>query len=513
MTKDYVTDVPYQRSFVDLSPSQLSLVAALNGFPTPITDGDFDYCEMGSAQGDSIAPLAAANPNGRFVGVDVNHAHIEAARRFASEGKLENLRFVERDFEHLDEDATPPFDFMAAHGVLSWVGPSKRKALLDFAAAKLKPGGLLHVSYNALPGWAAVEPLRQLLLTGAAGANQDDTRERARLGFALAKHMHDAGALYFAGNSSAGVMLRTMEELGIPYIAHEYLNAHWVPMYFAQVAREMAERDLHFVGQLPLYMNYRDLALPPNMSKLLEGVHDRGAFETLKDFALNEFFRRDVFIKGSVGRAAATTQAYFDVTAFGLQRTPPITEVRLPQGTVTFEGPLFEALFDALTKGAATGTALLGRPELATFGAENIRAALLRAVVTGCVLPVQPAPRASARRAGNAPRIPLEYNRMVLRHALRNEMPLALAAPRMGAGMAISAHEALVLRLLTEVPSAKWQTPKQWTHDLLVKDSYSLKVAGRPVNDVEEATRILLAEVDKFRQNRLPRFLEWGILE
>ena len=58
---------------------------------------------------------------------------------------------------------------------MSWVGPPKRKALIDFAAAKLKPGGLLYVSYNALPGWAAVEPLRQLIARSRGALAEGDS--------------------------------------------------------------------------------------------------------------------------------------------------------------------------------------------------------------------------------------------------------------------------------------------------------------------------------------------------
>ena len=51
---------------------------------------------------------------------------------------------------------------------LARVSPAKRSALLAFADRMLRPGGLLYVSYDALPGWAAVEPLRRLMLDGSA---------------------------------------------------------------------------------------------------------------------------------------------------------------------------------------------------------------------------------------------------------------------------------------------------------------------------------------------------------
>src|SRR5208283_3275735 len=101
-----------------------------------------DYCELGSAHGDTTATLAAAYPRSRFVGVDLNAEHIASASRLSVEGQLENIRFLQRDFEDLPREPLPDFDFITAHGVLSWVGPVKRKAVIDFASAKLRPGGL-----------------------------------------------------------------------------------------------------------------------------------------------------------------------------------------------------------------------------------------------------------------------------------------------------------------------------------------------------------------------------------
>ena len=105
--EEYVTDVPYLRAFVrDLSPLILRLVAALNGFPPPRANG-FDYCELGSAHGDTTATLAAAYPDARFLGVDINPDHIASAHHLAAEGGLDNVRFLQRDFEDLGHEEIP----------------------------------------------------------------------------------------------------------------------------------------------------------------------------------------------------------------------------------------------------------------------------------------------------------------------------------------------------------------------------------------------------------------------
>src|SRR5689334_2687142 len=126
---EYVTDVAYARTFVeDLAPNKLCLIAALNGVTSPSLE-DFDYCELGCGNGDTLVTLAAAYPHARFVGVDLNPEHVAFARELASRGGLQNVRFLECDFEELARQDLPSFDFVGMHGVVSWVGPAKRAAL------------------------------------------------------------------------------------------------------------------------------------------------------------------------------------------------------------------------------------------------------------------------------------------------------------------------------------------------------------------------------------------------
>src|SRR5437016_962416 len=143
--EEYVSDVPYLRGFAgDLSPARLRLVAAVNGFPQPPAE-DFAYCELGCGHGDTAAALAAGYPRARVIGVDLLPEHVASARSLAANGALTNVTFLERDFEDLHREDVPDLDYVSAHGVLSWVGPTKRKAIVDFASARLKPGGLLYV--------------------------------------------------------------------------------------------------------------------------------------------------------------------------------------------------------------------------------------------------------------------------------------------------------------------------------------------------------------------------------
>jgi SAM-dependent methyltransferase len=500
-TEEYVTDVPYMRAFVrDLSPLTLRLVAALNGFLPPVRD-DFAYCELGSAHGDTTATLAAAYPRARFLGVDINPDHIASAHHLVAEGGLDNVRFLERDI--------PELDFVTAHGVLSWVGPAKRNAMLKFASSRLKHGGLLYMSYNALPGWASVEPLRQLMLDRGAAVGGSSI-ERAREGLAFAKLLRDAGAAYFTGNPAAKEMLTTMEQMGLPYVVHEYLHAHWVPMYFTQVAAEMAANDLYFVGQLPLHLNYRDLAIPASLAGVFKGVNDRITFESLKDYATNQFFRRDVFVKGKVLRDEAAATAYLESTPFGtlIGDGPLSRDVRLPHHTLHFAGAIFDALFPALAAGSTAVTELTRVPALAAFDSTRLREAVVRLVLAGQVSPTISATRAAPVPAGKL-RIASAYNRMMLRERFATDDPIVLASPVAGTGIPVPVLEAVTLRLLTEVPEPEW---RQWIATFVQREPFRLKVGDRAVVDDEARIQVLLNQVEPFRSRRLPRLIELGIV-
>lgn len=513
MSTEYVNDVPYVRHFIgDLSPARLRLVAALNGAAPPPGE-DFDYCELGCAHGDTLAALAASHPQARFVGIDISAAHIASAKRLARDGGLENIGFLERDFADLVDEDVGDFDFIVAYGLLSWISPEKRKAMLDFARAKLKPGGLLYVSYNAMPGWASVEPLRQLLLSPvahAAGA-ADTTLERARRGLEFAQSMATGGAEYFARNPAASEMLATMAKAGLPYVIHEYMHEHWSPMYFARVAWEMAASDLHFVGVSPVFLNFPETAVPESLDAVLAPVTDRATFESLKDFAVNEFFRRDVYAKGRAPRSADVTNAFLDSTCWGTlsNALPEDRSVALHHRTLKLDAPVFEPLFAAIASSATSFAELAERPALAAFGVDKLRAALLRLVLCDTAIPMQARGRVPAAVEDVAFRIPSVYNQMMLRR-LSSDTPIVMASTVAGTAFPISALDGLALRVFTEVtPPGR----EAWIRDFVGKNVVRLAVGGKVVEDRSEQRALIVDAVEKLRTHRLAKLVELGVLE
>jgi len=530
----YVSDVAYPRAFVpQITPPTLRLVAALNGYPAP-PEHDFDYCDLGCATGDTLVTLAAANPGARFVGVERNGDHVRTGRGRVERGGLRNVRFVERDFEELgsaDGEVPPLFDFIVAHGIWSWVSPRKRDAILAFVRSHLKPGGLFYLSYNALPGWSSVEPLRRLMLENTAA--RGTTLERAREGVQLAQRLADSGAAYFASHPTAKSMLALMQKGGLPYVAHEYFHADWQPMYFADVARSLANSDprpegdvgdpapgpLAFLGQVPLYANVRELAIPPSLKKIAESVPDRIALEGLKDFATNELFRCDVYVRGKVSRSVSETQYYFEGTPFGT--LAPLAhvkrEVRLPFYTVEYKEPIYEALLAAIAEHACTAMTLMSVPELAALGQLRVGDCLQSLVLGGQVVPMAGAPAPAHVSSGGSSddgkglRIVLPYNELVLEEALAEEGPLVFASPVLGAGVQVSLLEALCIRLVTD-PSLSREAYPDKVRDYARSRPMPISIGDRKIKDADELVRVMAREIERFRTSSLAKLVELGVL-
>ncbi|MCR9164040.1 MAG: class I SAM-dependent methyltransferase [Nannocystaceae bacterium] len=147
--------------------------------PPPLSNAR--VLEVGCAHGVNLMAMAARLPDARFVGVDIDARAIEIAARRAAEARLDNVTFACVDLSALDDEG--PYDYVIAHGVLSWVAPAVAEALFALLARVLAPEGLAYVSYDAKPGAC----MREALGLGLRAApHSDDVLETLRDSPALA---------------------------------------------------------------------------------------------------------------------------------------------------------------------------------------------------------------------------------------------------------------------------------------------------------------------------------------
>ena len=115
----YVTDVAYLPGYYPfMAPARMRYVASLQGIRPPAVREGFDFLELGCGFGSTLLTLAAANPQGRFTGVDLMPVHTGQIEREVAATALQHGRVLCADFANMPADL-PAFDFIALQGVFS----------------------------------------------------------------------------------------------------------------------------------------------------------------------------------------------------------------------------------------------------------------------------------------------------------------------------------------------------------------------------------------------------------
>jgi SAM-dependent methyltransferase len=291
----YVTDIPYARRFVrELSPSWLDFTALICGFRPPSRADGFAWCELGCGHGVTPALLAAAHPEGRFHGIDLMPQHVEFAENLCRDAGTTNAAFHAVDFAGAQSLDLPRFDFIVAHGVYTWIDAAAQADLLRFVDRHLKPGGLLYLSYDSLPGWAGDMPLQHLLRVLTEHAQGDSV---ARLDGAdkIITVLQSLGADVLR----LGAMGREWEELRrkLPpsYFVHQFLPPAWKPLYLTEVRQAVSGIGLAPIGSATIRENVDAFTLDRTARELVAAASDPDLRELLRDYLLMKRFRRDVF--------------------------------------------------------------------------------------------------------------------------------------------------------------------------------------------------------------------------
>lgn len=250
----YVADLGYTFGFYrELTPTQLAYALHSSGVDAPDPTRPLAWCELGCGQGLSANLIAAAYPQAQIYATDFNPAQIAGARRLAAEARLSNVQFFDDSFaDFLSRDGLPDFDIIAFHGIWSWIAPEHRRSLVEIVRRKLKPGGLVYNSYNALPGWSIMAPVRQLMYFHGRTSSAP-TGQKIDPAVAFAERLLDTNPGYLRANPSIKERFgKQIKSQNRNYLAHEYLNEEWNLMYFADVAAEMSDAKVSFAASAHL---------------------------------------------------------------------------------------------------------------------------------------------------------------------------------------------------------------------------------------------------------------------
>lgn len=296
-TDGYVSDIGYTYGYyAELNPIRVKLVFLNAGLAAP----EFGTaCELGFGQGVSVNVHAAASTCS-WHGTDFIPAQAVYARDTAQASGA-SVHLYDESFSEFSERDLPEFDYIGLHGIWTWISDENRNLIVEFIRKKLKVGGVVYVSYNTLPGWGAIAPLRHIISShaqlNAAPAQGIVSKINASLDFT--EKLIETNPMYTRANSIAEKKFEQIKGQDRQYLAHEYFNRDWCPMYFATMAEWMAKAKLNFACSAHYLDHVDSLNLSSEQRHFLDKIDDQVFKETVRDYMVNQQFRRDYWVKGA----------------------------------------------------------------------------------------------------------------------------------------------------------------------------------------------------------------------
>jgi SAM-dependent methyltransferase len=433
----YVVDTAYVHDFCRVQvPTMLAFAALAGGVEAPGAAGEaLAYCDLGCGQGYTANLIAAANPASQVLGIDFNPSHIANGRVLATAAQLSNVEFREASFEEIAADPTmPQFDILAMHGVFSWVSAQNRQAIVALIAKRLKPGGLLYISYDCMPGWAGVAPLRRIIARNfapRAGSPSSAALERA---IAYSDSLRAVEARFHRMFPNVEAQMERLKKTPRAYLAHELLTRDWEAFTFGQVADALAAAKLAYVGSAYLTDSVDRVNFTEAQQEFLASLDDSTLREETRDMLLARQFRRDIFAKGIADTNQRRVRARWLDTRFAMTSMEKDFDMAFdtPIGKLQLRPDIHGALIEVLRRGPTTLRDAIERLPQPTTNWGSILDAIKVLVGRGDLQPALPA-------GGDAARAPSvrAFNAAVLERAMERAEFGYLASPVTGGAVRV----------------------------------------------------------------------------
>jgi SAM-dependent methyltransferase len=506
----YVTDIVYTSNFFrECSPTWLATASTLLGHRPPDLTKPFSYADLGCGHGFTALTIAATCPHADVWGFDFNPAHIESARLMAAQAGLTNVRFIETSFADLAamaDNALPAFDFIVSHGVLSWVSPENRAHLISVLGRRLRPGGLAYLSYNVTTGWSGMIPMRALMrMLSEASSDRTDLAVPAILDYV--DRLKAGGAAAHPALESRLVEVRKQDAR---YIAHEFLNADWHPLMFADVAGEMQRAKCGYIGSATLSENIDAVSVPAGMVPLLNEAHDPILRETLRDFGSAQGFRRDLYRRGVQPMPLAEHTALVEDLSlcWSGQAAGDQVTIGTPLGPVTGRPEIYRPLLAMLENGPVSVRQMRATRTFEQRPLLELLQAVALLISGGYANPVTPGGGSPAARAASA-----RLNQAIAAaNVLGGDIP-RLVTPVTGSAMNVDLLETLLVGELLAGRGDDLDALTTAVLGMLNQSGRSVQRDGQAVTNSGEARSIVTGVLAGMLEQRVPLLRAWGVLE
>lgn len=486
----YAIDSEYTVDFIpDLTPQRLNYACWLHGVEPVDLDRPFTYFELGCGHGYTSTVMAAAHPRGKFYANDFMPSHIANAQRLVDMAGLTNLHLLENSFEELalGQVDLPTFDFITLHGVYAWVSLEQQAHIVTFLDRYLKPGGVVYVSYNLLPGWAAAVDMQRLMVESTRLRPAADSKTKLACAKELVNQMVEAGSAFFSAHSNLQFFIDKLNTADPAYLIHEFMHEKPCPKYHADVVEEFSRAKLDYLACVS-----PGPSLPAEQQAVIDAVPDLVLRRTVEDFMRNTKFRKDIFVRGRRPVLSPHQADQFDKFALALCVPRETASLTLTQAWI-------QGLLGLLAQAPQSFSQLAQLPGI--DGASNLIlsiAEIIQRSEQGAVF----MPCTTSPEHGPAQRL----NAVIARLSCHTDQYQTLASPVVGTGIATTLMERLVYLQLLERPEETEATvvgEQVW--DILRRNH---STPDKPAPDLAQ----VVSRVQSILTHSWPLWLQLGVI-
>jgi SAM-dependent methyltransferase len=501
-TAGYVADIGYTFGYyAELNPLRVKLAFLNAGLHFPEVGV---ACELGFGQGVSANIHAAASVTAWY-GTDFNPAQASFAQEL-SEVSGANAKLYDESFaDFANRDDLPDFDYIGLHGIWSWISDENRGVIVDFIRRKLKVGGVLYISYNTQPGWAAMVPMRDLLTEHSDVMGRSGMGIVYRIDEALVyvDKLIATNPAYLRANPQIIERINKIKEQNRNYIAHEYFNKDWLPMPFSKMAEWLASAKVQFACSAHYLEHIDSINLTVEQQVLMQETPDAMFRQTVRDFMVNQQFRKDYWVKGA--RALTPLQRAEKLREQKIMLMLNRNDVSLTVTGSLGEAKMTESIYSPILD-------ILADHKAYTFGQieqkvqdNNISFAQLNETIlllasTGVIASVQ-----DDHVINKAKKTTEKLNFHIMNHARGSTDIAYLSSPVTGGGVMVNRFTQLFL-LATHLGKKKPVDWAEFVWEILVAQGQKIVKNGEPLNTKEENIDELLIQANTFAEKQLPIF-------
>jgi len=499
-TAGYVADISYTFGYyTELNPLRARL-AFLNVGWVPPENGT--HCELGYGQGISTNIHAAASAS-TWYATDFNPTQAGFAQSLARVSGADAHLTDESFADFCTRDDLPEFDSIGIHGIWSWISDENREVIVDFIRRKLKIGGVVYISYNTQPGWAAIAPVRDLLTEHGEVMSAPGQGIVARIDAALnfVDKLFASNPTYLKANPLVAERFKGIKAQNRNYLAHEYFNRNWLPMPFSKLVEWLAPAKINFACSANYIDHFDAVNLTGEQQELLREIPDAMFRETVRDFMVNQQFRKDYWVKGARRLSLPEQVEIFRGLKVILvsHRADISLKINAGVGEATMQAAIYNPILDFL---ADHTPKTLGEIELAVKEKgiifSHVTQSIMILACIGHVAEVQ-SEATTAKAKINTEKL----NAHIIEKARNSNDIGYLASPVTGGGIRLSRFEQLFLLAQRQGK----QQPAEWAQfvwDILAVQNQKIIKNGKTLESVEENKTELIAQVQFFSEKQLP---------